>query len=92
MAAVPEIYGVSDLRVRQNEILAKLREGPVVLTQRTRAVAVMLSPERWNELLEELDNLQDAVAALQARLDAAPAVDLDTYTAKRDGHVSGAAE
>ena len=60
MAAVPEIYGVSDLRVRQNEILAKLREGPVVLTQRTRAVAVMLSPERWNELLEELDNLQDA--------------------------------
>ena len=92
MAAIPEIYGVSDLRTRKSEILRKLHDGPVVLTQHARAVAVLVSPEKWNQLIEEVENLQDALAALEARQDAEPSVDLDEYAARRSRHVPGAAE
>ena len=92
MVSIPSIYGVSDLRVRQQEILARLREGPVVLTQRARAVAVLVSPERWNELVAELEELQDLVAAREARLDAEPGMDLEQYVAARGAHVPRATE
>ena len=92
MIAIPEIYGVSDLRTRKSEILRKLRDGPVVLTQHTRAVAVLVSPEKWNQLIEEVENLQDTLAAREARQDAEPSVDLDEYAARRSRHVPGAAE
>jgi prevent-host-death family protein len=92
MAAIPEIYGVSDLRTRKSEILRKLHEGPVVLTQHARAVGVLVSPERWNLIIAELEDLQDALAALEARQDVEPSIELDEYAAKRSGHVPGAAE
>jgi len=92
MAAIPRIYGVSDLRTRQNEILRQLSEGPIVLTQHARAVAVLVSPERWNEFMEEMESLQDIVYAREARMDAQPSMDLDEYVAKRDDRVSGKVE
>lgn len=92
MNAIPEIYGVSDLRTRKNEILRKVHAGPVVLAQHARAVAVLVSPERWNQLVEELENLRDAVAAMEARQDVEPSVELDEYAARRSRHVQGSAE
>jgi prevent-host-death family protein len=91
MAAIPGICGVSDLRTRKSEILSKLRDGPVVLTQHARAVGVLVSPGKWNQLIEELENLQDALAALEARQDAEPSVELEQYAATRSRHVPGAA-
>lgn len=92
MTAIPEIYGVSDLRTRKNEILHKLHAGPVVLTQHARAVGVLVSIEKWNQLIEEVECLQDTLAAVEARQDVEPSVDLDEYAARRSQHVSGAAE
>ncbi len=92
MAAIPAIYGVSDLRTRKDEILSKLRDGPVVLTQHARAVAVVVSPEKWNQLVAEIEDLQDALAAVEARANTEPSVDLDEYAARRGRHVQGAPE
>jgi prevent-host-death family protein len=83
MRAIPEIFGVSDLRTRKSEILRKLHAGPVVLTQHARAVAVLVSPEKWNQLVEEIENLQDALAAVEARQDVEPSVELGEYVARR---------
>jgi prevent-host-death family protein len=58
---------ISRLRQTQNEILAKLPESPVVLTQHGRAVAVLVDPEMWNDLVEELETWQDSFAALEAK-------------------------
>lgn len=68
MAAVypiPETVGVSELRLRQREIIAKLSKGPVLLTQRNRATAVLISVELWNRVLEELADLRDAQIAME---------------------------
>jgi antitoxin Phd len=66
MAVLPEVIPISDLRARQNEILARLGQGPVVLTQHGRAAAVLISPETWNNLMEALEDLQDAIEGAQA--------------------------
>ena len=54
MGMVTEVLPISDLRHRQNEILASLQKGPVILTQRGRGAAVLLSLDEWNMLLERL--------------------------------------
>ena len=67
MQRVPELMPISKLRQTQNELLSRLPESPVVLTQHGRAVAVLIDPEMWNDLLEELETWQDSFAALEAK-------------------------
>jgi antitoxin Phd len=92
MPAMPELIGISELRLRQNEVLGKLHAGPVLLTQRSRAVAVLVSPKQWNELMEELEDLQDIIAAKEARAEAEPSMGLEEYARLRSQHVSRQAE
>jgi prevent-host-death family protein len=61
MNAVPELVPISEVRKRQNEILVQLNAGPVILTQRGRVAAVMVSPEQWNQLIERLKDLEEAL-------------------------------
>ena len=68
MDRIPEIVPISALRLRQTEVLKKLVSGPVVLTQHGKAVAVMVDPEAWNRITEELGLLADSVDALEAKL------------------------
>jgi prevent-host-death family protein len=72
MNAVPETIPISELRQRQNEILSKLYDGPVLLTQHGRAAAVLVDPEQWNWLVEAFEDLHDAleVRQIKARIDA----------------------
>lgn len=67
MQSIPELIPISSLRQTQNEVLGKLPESPVVLTQHGRAVAVLVDPDTWNDLLEELETWQDSFAALEAK-------------------------
>jgi PHD/YefM family antitoxin component YafN of YafNO toxin-antitoxin module len=83
MIHMPELLGISELRLRQNEVLQKLKEGPILLAQRSQAVAVMVSPEMWNEMVERIEDLQDALAVAQARAGDEPTMDLDDYLASR---------
>ena len=67
MDVVPELVPISGLRTRQNEILDQLADKPVVLTQHGRAAAVLVSPEQWNLLVELVEDLTDALDALEMR-------------------------
>ncbi|MDY7000557.1 MAG: type II toxin-antitoxin system Phd/YefM family antitoxin [Thermodesulfobacteriota bacterium] len=83
MQAVPEMIPISELRQKQNQILEKLTQGPVVLTQRGRASAVLVSPNEWNLLVKELENLRDCIDVLESRKDFEPSIDFDEYAKKR---------
>jgi prevent-host-death family protein len=66
MNAIPELMPISELRLRQSELLSRLSQGPVVLTQRGRAAVVLVDPDYWNQVMEELEDLRDALDALEA--------------------------
>ena len=67
MSAIPKIVPLSDLRIRQAEVLAQLDDEPVVLAQRGRPAAVLVSVEAWNRLMERLELLEDSLEAAEAR-------------------------
>jgi len=63
MYSLPTIAPISDMRVRQAEIVEKAKEGPVVLVERgSKPALVVVSPELWSILSERLEYLEDAVA------------------------------
>ncbi len=64
---VPKIIPISKRRPMQNEVLSALSEDPVVLTQHGEAVAVLVDPNQWNQLIDELEEWQDSFEAMEAR-------------------------
>ncbi len=76
MNCLPEIAPISDMRVRQTEIIAKARQGPVVLVERgSKPALVVLSPELWNALAERIEFLEDAVAVYKKKWEVATGQD-----------------
>ena len=63
------IVTAEDLRAKLGRELDALRESADVLyvSKRGRLAAVVLDADRYAELIERLDYLEDSLAALQAR-------------------------
>jgi prevent-host-death family protein len=55
------------LRERIRDELAHLGDDTVVVTDRGRPSAIVVSVERWNELQETLEELQDSLAVFEHR-------------------------
>ena len=68
MNAIPELVPISELRLRQSEVLARLPVGPVLLTQHSKSAAVLVSVDQWNKIAGDLDDLEDTVTALKVKL------------------------
>ena len=68
MNPVPYTIPISDMRFQQSALLARVEESPVVLTKQGRAVAVLVDPNYWNQILEELEDMADALAVAQAKI------------------------
>ena len=62
---------VSDLRTRQAEILSRLRETPILLTHRGESAGLLVHPDVWNDLVDFLDDYEDALIAVQREQEAA---------------------
>jgi PHD/YefM family antitoxin component YafN of YafNO toxin-antitoxin module len=63
------IVTADDLRARLGRELDALRESEEALyvSKRGRLAGVLLDPDRYAELIDRLDYLEDSLAALQAR-------------------------
>lgn len=63
------IVTAEDLRAKLGRELDALRENEEALyvSKRGRLAGVLLDPDRYAELIERLDYLEDSVAALRAR-------------------------
>jgi len=68
MNTLPHIIPISDLRIRHNEVLDLLKQGKIILAQRSRPIAVLLSIADWEDQAEYIDKLECAVAALKVEL------------------------
>ena len=76
MNALPLIAPVSDMRVRQNEIVEKAKHGPVVLVERgSKPALVVISPELWNALAEQIEDLEDTIAIYKKKWELASGQD-----------------
>ena len=64
---------ISEFRNNYHPVLKKLADGPVLLIQRSSLAAIMVSPELWNAIARELEELRDLVDVLEAKLAATPA-------------------
>ena len=66
---MPRIVTAEDLRARLGRELDALRESEEALyvSKRGRLAAVVLDADRYAELLDRLEYLEDSLAALQAR-------------------------
>jgi PHD/YefM family antitoxin component YafN of YafNO toxin-antitoxin module len=68
---MPRIITAEDLRARLGRELDALRESEDALyvSKRGRLAGVLLDADRYADLLERLEYLEDSIAALQARGD-----------------------
>ncbi|HEV7645353.1 MAG TPA: type II toxin-antitoxin system Phd/YefM family antitoxin [Pyrinomonadaceae bacterium] len=53
------IIPISDLQRQAGQIVDKLSDDPIIITQHGRAAAVLISPQRYDEMEEELRRLDD---------------------------------
>jgi len=58
MQAVQQIEPISSMQNQPSAVLALLANGPVILAQRSRPAAVLVSLEEWNAIAHELDELR----------------------------------
>lgn len=54
MTIASQIVPITDLRKHHNDILSKLSQGPVILAQRSRAAAVLVSVQEWDIIMDEV--------------------------------------
>jgi PHD/YefM family antitoxin component YafN of YafNO toxin-antitoxin module len=66
MDTIPKLVPLSELGLNQADILAALDEGPLVLTRENQAAVVIVDADYWNQMVEELANLRDALDAVDA--------------------------
>lgn len=72
MNKLPQIIPISDIRIRHGEVLGKLENGPVILAQRSRPAAVLVSVEEWDKIAQRMSDLEER-ELLRQRLRAAHA-------------------
>jgi prevent-host-death family protein len=61
MSVLSDVVPISDLRHRQNEVIGRLVHGPVILTQRGRGTAVLMSMDRWKSFERQVASLAEAL-------------------------------
>lgn len=68
--AIPEIVSVAKAKAHLSGLLKEARSGKVFeVINRSQAVAIILDVERYRSLLERIEDLEDAVAVLEGRLE-----------------------
>ena len=68
MNRVQQIEPITTIQKAPTEVLAMLANGPVILAQRSRPAAVLVSVKQWDNLSELLEDLTDTVDALRMEL------------------------
>ena len=70
MSAMPEVVPVSQLRGNHKKIFSQIQKGPVILAQRSRSAAVLVSIEDWNEREKRIEKLEAQLRLYEAAKEA----------------------
>lgn len=68
MHKLPQMTSIAELRNNHLQVFDLLKKGPVVINSRSLPVGVLLSPQMWDHLIERLEDQQDIIDALTAKL------------------------
>lgn len=68
MDKVQQIVPISDMKLKHATVMRLLGRGPVVLAQRSKPAAVLVSIEQWDAQAALLEELRDLVDVLEAKL------------------------
>ncbi len=58
MNRLPQMASVTELRNDYLALFAKLNDGPIVLAQRSKPAAVLVSPEQWDAIARRLEQFE----------------------------------
>jgi len=61
-----------------------LDRGPVAVTVEGQIIAVMVKPQAYNDLLQQLDDTLDSLSALEARLSPGERIAFNEYCELRE--------
>lgn len=61
-----EAVPISELKTGPNQVVEKIAQQPLMLTQHGRSVAVMVSPQQWNDLVTQLSQRRFTEAEIRA--------------------------
>lgn len=67
MLSMPQTEAISNFKNSCDDVLAKMRKGPVLLLQRSQAAAVLVDPVMWNQYVEEMRELRLMLLYYQRR-------------------------
>lgn len=81
MGRAAEYVPVTEARDRLKELLDRVADRNVVLVRRSRPVAVMVAPDRYQGLVDRIENLEDELSVLHARLHPGGTVPLEKVKA-----------
>ena len=70
MEKIQQIVPISHLRTAQDEILAMMDEAPVVLAQRSKPRAVLVSVTDWDATAAQMQTLKRRLARLEGYIEA----------------------
>jgi len=79
----------SAMRREQGQIFDQLRDAPILFTHHGHAAGVLVQPQLWNRLVERLEDLDDTIAALEARIELLTGADDTISLAELEGMLSG---
>lgn len=57
MDQVIQMVSVTDIKKHHRKVFTMLAQGPVMVANHQRPIAVVISPEQWNALVGEMDLL-----------------------------------
>jgi prevent-host-death family protein len=67
---IPEIISVAKAKAHLSEIAREAKKGKVFeVINRSQPMAIILSVEKYKALLEEIEDLEDAIAILKGKLE-----------------------
>ena len=59
---------ITTIQRNPHKVLAMLDNGPIVLANRSKPAAILVSVDLWDRLIERLDDQDDIIDALEAKL------------------------
>ena len=66
MAILPPVYNVSEARSNISELLDQAEQGEVFISRHGKPVAALISAARYEELIETLEGLEEALLTERA--------------------------
>ena len=72
MQTVPQIVPVTEMRQHHKQVLEKLHNGPVILAQRSKPTAILVSIEEWDQMVQDAQKHRRSVLLRQLAEDDNP--------------------